>query len=217
MGNMLKGPQVPPLYDTLTGLQREIMKSLRCCVPGNIKAFYPVNRTVDVEIALMQQGIDGVSYAYPKLTGCPVITLQGGNVGMAFPITVNDECLVFFSDRCLDSWFKTGSPQPLPTLRMHDLSDGFALIGVNSLANTLSLALLVGEGGIADEGARMAINSITHKIAISNGAEKLSMILTDLVTTLAGISTIPGGGPLNAASIAALTAYIARINNLLYP
>lgn len=226
MGNMLKGPQVPPLYDTLMGLKKEILKGMRCCIPGNIVGVDLVNGTVDVEVAFLQQDSNGVSFPYPKLTGCPAITLQGGGIAAQFPVEAGDECLVFFADRCIDSWFQTGSPQPLPNLRMHDISDGFALVGVNSLANALDLALLPGEGGFADDKARVAI--MNGKIAISNDTKQLATILGTLVTTLTALNTTLAS--MTTASIAAgttqttiatytttFTGLITDISDLLYP
>src|SRR5712675_1991616 len=187
MGEMLKGPQAPPLYDTLIGIKQEVLRSLRCCVPASIIAYYPTDRTVDVQVSLLQQNSNGTSSPYPKLLGCPILTLQGGGVSIGFPIESGDECLVIFSDRCIDAWFKTGSPQPLPNFRMHDLSDGFAIIGPNSLVHSMDTALLAGEGGLADNQARVAI--LAGKIAISNQAQSLFLILTDLLAALSAMTT----------------------------
>lgn len=214
VGDMLKGPQTPPLYDTLMGVKQDVMKSLRCCVPATIVTVNALENTVDVQIALMQQNSNGSSSAYPQLLGCPVIMLQGNGVAIGMPIAPGDSCLVFFSDRCIDAWFKTGSPQPLPNLRMHDLSDGFVLVGVNSLNSILDLALLTGEGGIADSQARVVVNGLTHKIAISNQTQSLYLILTTLLTALSAMTTASVASGATQALIAPLVAQLAA---LLYP
>lgn len=214
MSNLLNSPRIPPLYDVLTGLKSEIFKSLRCCLPAKIIKYDPDKSTVDVEITLKQQNTKGEILDYPPVSGCPLITLQGGGIGVQFPIVGGDECLVFFSDRCIDAWFQTGSAQKLPNLRMHNLSDGFVIVGVNSLAKKLNLALEIGEGGLSDSKARIAISG--GKIAISNDVQNLSAILKDLITTLAGLSTV-SGGTLIPSDITALNAFTARISALLYP
>ena len=48
------------------------------------------------------------------------------------PIKPGDECLVIFADRCIDGWWWLGGVQPPSEARNHDLSDGFALVGVRS-------------------------------------------------------------------------------------
>lgn len=208
----LKGPLTPPLYDTLIGLKQDVLRNLRVCVPGIIIAYHDADRTVDVQISLLQQNSNGSSSAYPQLLGCPVVTLQGGGVVSAFPISAGDECLVFFADRCIDAWFQTGSPQPLPNFRMHDLSDGFALVGVNSLGNPIDMALLPGEGGIADNQARVAI--LAGKIAISNQTQSLFLILTTLLSALSAMTTASVASGATQALIAPLVAQLAA---LLYP
>lgn len=208
----LKGPLSPPLYDTLIGLKQDVLRNLRVCVPGTVIAYDPTNRTADIQIALLQQNSNGSSSPYPQLLGCPVITLQGGGVSAAFPIAAGDECLIFFADRCVDAWFQTGSPQPLPNFRMHDLSDGFALVGVNSLGSVLDTALLTGEGGISDDQARVAI--LAGKIAISNQAQSLFLILTTLLSALSAMTTASVASGATQALIAPLVAQLAA---LLYP
>lgn len=214
-----KLPIPPPLYTTLMSLKREMMLEINCVKPGRIVSYDATARTAQVAIGLSQVLQNGNTANYPLLYDLPVIVLHGGIVGIDFPITAGDECLIFFSDRCIDFWHTNGSdsPQPPPDSRAHDLSDGFALVGLTALAKPLELALIAGEGGLADTQARVAINPMTHKIAISNNVEQLATLMTAFITTLTTIATVPGGGPLNAASIAALTAYIVRFNNLLYP
>jgi hypothetical protein len=82
----------------------------------------------------------------PLIPDVPILWQGGGGVTATFPIAVGDECLVIFASRCIDQWFKNGfqppngdQPNPLmdpPELRMHNLSDGFALVGVRSLPNS---------------------------------------------------------------------------------
>lgn len=232
----LNGPVTPPLYDLLTAVKTATLRDIRCCLPGKVTAVDTVKSTVDVQVTLMQYDQKGVAFSYPPLTGCHAVTVQGGGVGVKVPVAVGDECLVFFSDRCVDAWFKTGSPQPLPNPRMHDLSDGFALIGVNSLANALLTSMLSGEGGICETrnatGAKVAIDPITHKITIVNQAHNLFTILSNLNTTLNNLITVLNslttvGGPttqaISPATVAALvpittqlTAIQTDIAGLLY-
>jgi hypothetical protein len=49
----------------------------------------------------------------------------GGNFTLTFPLIANDEGLLVFSARCIDSWWQSGGIQTQAELRMHDLSDGF--------------------------------------------------------------------------------------------
>lgn len=127
-------------------LQTRIYTMLPCVVsrfPGSAGAM-----TVDVQPTVngVYRDLTGNRSAIgrPILSDCPLIWIGGGGVTFTFPIKKGDEGCVFFSARCIDSWFQNGYQAPaagqpfnpannLPSLRMHDLSDGFALIGVRSL------------------------------------------------------------------------------------
>lgn len=208
-----------PLYDLLQQVKTETLKGLRVCLPASISGVDPATGTVSVVIGVMQkvaqQGLPaGLALAYPELTMCPVFTLQGGGVGAVMPIKVGDECLVVFADRCIDAWFETGQPMPLPSVRMHDISDGFVLVGLNSRAKSLNTPLDPGEGGVCETGngfgVKVAINPLTHKATIQNATQNLSTILT---TLFAALATDPG---LNGTSHAALGAANTALAALLY-
>lgn len=222
----LKKPLPPPQYDTLMSLKREMYIELNCVKPGQIVTYDPVTRTARAQIGLSQVLADGSVRSYPPLLDCPVVTLQGGGIGASFPIEPGDECLIFFSDRCLDAWVTNGGSNPPPDGRLHDMSDGIVLVGLNSLVNPVTLALLTDEGGIADAFAKVAIKD--GKISISNQTETLFAILTDLVTVLLALNTTLAS--MTTASIAAGTTQttiatytttfsglITRIAALLYP
>ena len=215
MSGKLGGPLVPPLYDLLMGFKANTMRDIRCCVPGSITSVDMTTGLVDVEVSLLQYDQKGVAFPYPILEGCHAITLQGGGIGVQMPIEAGDECLVFFADRCIDSWFQTGSPQPLPNPRMHDLSDGFVLVGLNSLVNPIITPMLAGEGGISAlntaVGAKIAINSSSQRVTISNGpspANNLNGILQVLLTALAADPLL---SPTTQAAILAAKVALATL------
>ena len=87
------------------------------------------------------------SQQLPLLVDCPVQWQGGGGVTTTFPIRPSvvtngvsdgsgDECLIILASRCIDSWwqqgFKPGPAMNPPSLRMHNLSDGYVLVGVRS-------------------------------------------------------------------------------------
>ena len=49
------------------------------------------------------------------------------NFDIKFPLSKNDECLVFFSDLSIDNFWQKGSVQNPVEVRRHDLSDGMAI------------------------------------------------------------------------------------------
>jgi hypothetical protein len=68
----------------------------------------------------------------------PVIFPRGGGCTLTFPVKAGDECLLIFADRCIDFWWQNGGVQKPVDLRMHDLSDAFAIVGPQSQAHKIS-------------------------------------------------------------------------------
>jgi hypothetical protein len=206
----------PDLYDLLLAVKYAAMASISCVLPATVTAVH--GGAVDVSVDLMQQGPDGVSFAYPPILGCPLVTVQGNlsaPVAVVMPVAVGDKCLLFVADRCLDNWKLSGAPAPLPNLRMHDISDGFAFVGVNPVA-ALATFMSAGEGGIASQTAKVAINPVTQKITIANQvAGSLLTIMMTLLTALAA-SQQTDGSSFNPVTVNAINAAKTQLAALLY-
>ncbi|MDI3653270.1 Gp138 family membrane-puncturing spike protein, partial [Pseudomonas aeruginosa] len=114
------------------GLQSKLWTAL----PGIIQSFDAVAMTCTVQPAvqgLVRDEAGNQSPAdLPLLLDCPVQFPAGGGCTLTFPVKPGDECLVVFASRCIDSWWQSGGIQAQAELRMHDLSDGFALLGFRS-------------------------------------------------------------------------------------
>lgn len=114
---------------------------LWCALPGIIQSFNAVAMTVVVQPALRAKvrrpNGDIVSVVLPLLVDVPVVFQGGGGFTLTFPVAAGDECLVVFADRCIDAWWQSGGVQAPLEPRMHDLSDGFALVGVRSQPRVL--------------------------------------------------------------------------------
>lgn len=213
-----------PFYDLLQQLKSETFKDLRVSLPGLITAINS-DGTVDVNIGVMQNVsklglIAGLDFTYPMLTSCPLFSLQGGGVGAIMPVEIGDECWITFSDRCIDAWFQSGGPAPLPNFRMHDIADGFVTVGPNSLTNPLRTPLLPNEGGICEtdidvptNGAKIVVNSETHKINISNGLAGINSLYMILFAVLTALESDPG---LDVSTHSIIATALISLSALLY-
>lgn len=85
--------------------------------------------TPAIQVPVTQRDGTKVMTTLPNLLDVPIIFPRGGGYSMTFPIKQGDECLVMFSCRNIDAWWQNGGIQAAMTVRMHDLSDGFALVG----------------------------------------------------------------------------------------
>lgn len=113
------------------------LKSVWTSLPGVVTAFNPSNMTVSVQPTI--QGVitdetgGETKTDLPLLVDVPVQFPQGGNCIMTFPISPGDECLVVFASRHIDAWWQSGGVQAPMSARMHNLSDGMAVMGFHSV------------------------------------------------------------------------------------
>ena len=91
--------------------------------------------------------VRGESIPLPEFVEVPPVFLQGGGSYTAHPIAIGDYCLLIFTERCFDRWYH-GQDFLIPLeLRMHDYSDGFALVGVNPLAGAITIPSVIQQTG----------------------------------------------------------------------
>lgn len=73
----------------------------------------------------------------PILPDVPICFPGAGGFVLTFPIAIGDEVLVVFSSRCIDAWWQSGGIGKPIESRMHDLSDGFAILAPKSIPNVI--------------------------------------------------------------------------------
>jgi archaellum component FlaG (FlaF/FlaG flagellin family) len=119
------------------GAQAEIWTAL----PGQIISFDPGKMTCKVQPTVTAKVTDSEGVAantkLPVLVDVPVIFPSAGGFSLTFPVQAGDECLVMFASRCIDAWWQLGGVRDQVEPRMHDLSDGFAIVGPKSLPNVV--------------------------------------------------------------------------------
>lgn len=108
-------------------------------LPGIVQSYDPAKMTAEVQPAIqarvMQRDGTWQNVNLPLLVDCPVMFPGGGGFALTFPLAKGDEVLVVFGRNCIDAWWQQGGVQPQAELRMHDLSDGFALPRIWSQPN----------------------------------------------------------------------------------
>lgn len=103
----------------------------------------------------------------PLLLDCPVVFPHAGGCSLTFPVKQGDECLVVFSSRGIDFWWQQGGVQPPPEPRMHDLSDGFAILGVWSQVTKIASVSTSSVQLRSDDGqAFVEINPQSHNVNV---------------------------------------------------
>ena len=151
-----------------TAVLRALMDSVKCdirvAMPGIVMAWDPSQQTVTVKLTIREKiagdGYEKTETEIPLLVDVPVVMPRAGGYGLFFAPQRGDECLVVFSDMCIDSWWQSGGIQSQADKRRHDLSDGFAVLGCWSQ---------VRKPEIPAKGVRLSDDSGTAGVSIVDG------------------------------------------------
>jgi len=130
------------LEEALLGVLRGHQAQIWTAIPCQIQAYNASANTVKVQ-PVIQGEIRKPSgqtqfVNLPYFDDVPVFYPSGGGFSLSFPLKEGDECLVVFSCRNIDLWWKNGGIQKPNNSRMHDIADGFAIVGFRSQAKKLS-------------------------------------------------------------------------------
>jgi len=162
-------------------------------LPGIIQSFDPDRMVASVQpsISGVAQNQDGTyqSIQLPVLLDCPVFFPSGGGVTLTFPLSAGDECLVVFASRCIDSWWQLGGVQGQAELRMHDLSDGFALPGVRSQPRKITVAMTGVQLRTDDGAAFIELDPGSHNVIVTTPG---NVTINAPLTTINGALTVNG-------------------------
>ncbi|EMA1800178.1 translation initiation factor IF-2 [Cronobacter turicensis] len=217
---------------TLSGGEQQAMKvlsdnifsMLRVSMPGIIQSFNPTACTCTVQPAILGEVANEVgefkSSPLPLLVDVPVIFPRGGGCTITFPVKAGDECLVVFSDRCIDFWWQNGGVQEPVDPRRHDLSDAFAFIGPQSQAEVIgNISTSTLQMRTDDGAAYIELDPNSHAVNIvAPGGLNVTTPLAKFsqAVTITGLLTWMGGmvGSLATGTAAKITGAIEFIGSL---
>jgi hypothetical protein len=198
----------------------ELRVNLHTAIPGIIKSFNPVTQTAVVQIAIRRQFVgdkrDGGGWRdLPPCGDVPCFFPGGAGFVLAFTPQEGDECLLVFSERAVDGWFQSGGVQNPSEYRLHDFSDGFALVGFSSQPKAIP-AFFPGDGmelRSRDGTVAMRVDSLGVTLGGPSGgaaplpAPPFQLLLADplVVTWLNGVGAFCGVGPFPVTGISLKT------------
>jgi len=146
------------------------LKDTHTCLPGIIHSFNPATQTAEVQPAIKRIFNETGAVNLPMCVDVPVIFPGGGGFMLTFPVVAGDECVLVFSERCIDGWAMDGEISEPEDYRQHDLSDAFAFVGVNSQPKKLA--------SFATNGAEIRNRAGTVKLNLSSSGITITGNLT---------------------------------------
>lgn len=202
------------------------LMSVNTSCPGIVQSFDRVKLTATVkpvhDMLWLNADLQIETVPFPLCTDVPVVFPQGGGVGLFFDVAAGDECILHFSQRCIDEWWQLGGSRVPGEHRFHDASDAMAVVGLSSQPRAAQVV-----GGVAAGGAELRTLDGTVLVRVDptgayvggvSGNEATAMMdtfLTQLNAYLAaiaaaaaaGAAAAPGGGALVSALSTATTTW----------
>ena len=132
------------LTDVLNDAIGEALSNLHTATIAKVTAVQA--KTISVQ-PVINRVVDGKSITLPQFTKVPPLFMQGGGSYTAHPIAVGDYCLLILTERCFDRWYSGADFQDPAEFRMHDYSDGIAIVGINPLAGAITIPKVIQQTG----------------------------------------------------------------------
>ena len=132
------------LTDVLNDAIGEALSNLHTATIAKVTAVQA--KTISVQ-PVINRVVAGRSIELPEFTMVPPVFMQGGGSHTAYPIAVGDYCLLILTERCFDRWYDGADFQSPAEFRMHDYSDGLAIVGVNPLASAITIPSVIQQTG----------------------------------------------------------------------
>jgi hypothetical protein len=189
--------------ETLRAALDAFASELFCGMPGIVQKVKDNGMTVDVQPARKARirNWDG-TYQWVKLPvcqDCPVVIVGGGGVSFTAPIQKGDECFLAIADACIDQWWQLGGVQVPLDIRAHDLSDGFAIVGLRSKPRFFNASPTT---------ARITTDDGTCYMELDPAAKKVNIVAPGGFT-VNGMTVDSSGNVISPATITGKTQVVA--------
>ncbi len=148
-----------------------------------------ISAQLAIKASVSNQTGDTTTTSLPMLVDVPICIPNAGGFALTLPVQKGDEVLIVFGSRCIDGWWQSGGTQEQMEFRMHDLSDGFAIVGISSVPNVIpnisatNAQLRTKDGGTFIEITPSGAVNITAPEALS---------ITSPNVTMSGTLTVQG-------------------------
>ena len=203
-----------------------MLSDIYTCLPGKIVRIANVKRRrISVRPELQKVFLDETVLDPPIIENVPLLFTGTSDAIVKFPINVGDKVLLMFAQRSIDNWLSKGDLTTPGSKRKFDLSDAFAIPGVQAfnenhqlITDNNNLEIIFDNKIITfvKDGV-LKIDSKTDRITIMNTAEDLATLISDLIDTIINLVTVgsPTTQTLDPATKVFFQTMKTRFSNLL--
>jgi len=133
------------LISTILGVLKPELANLHTVAIGKVSKVG--DKLLSVDPVIQWTVAAGEFKSLTTFTEVPPIFMRGGSSYTAHPIAVGDYCLLVITERCYDRWYAGQDFAPPAEYRMHDYSDGFALVGIGNAAGLIDIPDVIQQTG----------------------------------------------------------------------
>lgn len=201
------------LVNAIKNAIEQRMINVHTAIPAKVVSFNASENTISAQPLLKKRFRDGTSEFLPQIQNVPVCFPQGGGGILTFPLRADDPVLLVFSERSIDVWWeKGGIVDPLDN-RKHNLSDAFAIPGIQPKATANSR---VSADHVRLENSNASIQlEATGKFLIKNlQGEELFDLLIQLLDALTQTKVPTSIGPQPFINLATYTTLKSKFEGL---
>lgn len=120
-------------------IEQAVFASIAEIAQGVVAKITVVNETTINCKPVINKIVNGAEIEMPEFTEVPPVFLNGGDSYEAYPLKVDDYCILLISERCFDLWYEGQDFRPPAEIRMHDYSDAFALVGLRNRSGAITI------------------------------------------------------------------------------
>lgn len=120
-------------------IEQAVFASIAEIAQGVVAKITAVNETTINCKPVINKIVNGTEIEMPEFTEVPPVFLNGGDSYEAYPLKVDDYCILLISERCFDLWYEGQDFRPPAEIRMHDYSDAFALVGLRNRSGAITI------------------------------------------------------------------------------
>ena len=187
--------------------QQSIQSRIWTAIPAIVQSIDYIKFTISAQPAIRgrieNENGESEDVDLPLLVDVPLLLPNAGGWHLTFPVEVGDECLVVFSSRCIDAWWQSGGVQKAMERRMHDLSDGFAILAPYSQALAPDCI-----GGFSNNSVILRDDKKLNYIEITNDGKLNVLHQSDLDWDTLGNADIYIKGNVNVLIDGNVTTYV---------
>lgn len=120
-------------------IEQAVFSSIAEIAQGVVAKITSVNETTINCKPVVNKIVSGNEIEMPEFTEVPPVFLNGGDTYEAYPLKIDDYCILLISERCFDLWYEGQDFRPPAEIRMHDYSDAFALVGLRNRSGAITI------------------------------------------------------------------------------